>query len=275
VYDAGEFVAAGMKSRTVTTRSWFALAAFALSAILAAGAQDSSPAAGQSSSGQSLGDLARKVRKERGADGVPARDRLDGDDDGPDSGGVWRIRMYGITPYEVSVTLPKSPKWTRAAAEPRPVVIPLPGLEDDSDRIIRVYSAALIYPFIPDASRTFLQGWFARPEYFGRAAHIVLNQHVQIDGLPATVSHFSVTNGSLKYHGVGVVMMPNGSAGFACVYRDQDAVAATSICDAIVESASDQALVNTPPKAYPSPQYNPYPGNNDPPDDPPEGDDPD
>jgi hypothetical protein len=250
------------------------LAGFALCAVMAGVAQNSSPAA-PSSSGQSLGDLARKVRKERGADGVPARDRLDSDDDGPDSGGVWRIRLIGRGPaYEVSVTLPQSPKWKRATAEPRPVLIPLPGPEDDPDRVIRLYATAFTYPFPTDASRTFLQGWFARPEYFGRAAHIVLNEHVQIDGLPATVSHFSVTSGSVKYHGVGVVMMPNGGAGFACVYRDQDAVAATSICDAIVQSATDQSLVDPAPKVYP-PYSNPYPGNNDPSDDPPEDNDPD
>ena len=130
-------------------------------------------------------------------------------------------------------------------------MISLPGPEGDPDRVIRVYSAAFIYPFPPDASRTFLQGWFARPEYFGRPAHFVLNEHVQIDGLPATITHFSVTNGLEKYYGVGVVLTPNGASGFACVYRDHDATAATSICDAIVQSASDQSLAPPPPKVYP------------------------
>lgn|SRR5208282_1612747 len=245
-----------MRFRSGTIRAQMVLAGFVLSGVMAraqnsasAPGQSSSGQSSQSSSGQSLGDLARKVRKERGADGVPARDRLDGDDDGPDSGGVWRIRMEGRGPgYEVSITLPQSLKWKRAEAEPRPVLIPLTGPEDDPDRVIRVYSAAFIYPFPPDGSRAFLQGWFARPEYFGRPAHIVLNEHVQIDGLPATISHFSVTNGSVKYHGVGVVLAPNGASGFACVYRDQDANAATSICDAIVKSASDQSLAPPEPK---------------------------
>lgn len=290
MHHAGEFVATGMKLHGLTIRGMM-LAGFALCAVMAAGAQNSSSAAGQSSSGQSssgqsssgqsfsgqsLGDLARKVRKERGADGVPAKDRLDGDDDGPDSGGVWRIRMYGKTPfYEVSITLPKAPKWTRAADEPRPVEIPLPGPEDDPDRVIRVYSAASIYPFIPDASRTFLQGWFERPEYFGRPAHIELNEHVQIDRFPATISHFRVTNGSVKYHGLGVVLnSPNGTSGFACVYRDQDTAAATSICDAIVKSATDQSLAPPEPKAdpYENPAGN-DPEENDPADrDPDQGD---
>ncbi len=272
-----------MKSYAGTIRGSIALAGFALCAVILGWGQDSSAgqasagqaSSGQSSSSQSLGDLARKVRKERGVDGVPARNVLDGDDDGPDSGGVWRIRMCGKTPfYEVSITLPQSSKWTRAAGEPRPVVIPLPGPEDDPNRVIRVYAAALIYPFYPDASRTFLQGWFERPEYFGRPAHFVLNQHVQIDGHPATISHFSVTNGSLRYHGLGVVLYsPNGTSGFACVYRDQDAAAAASICDAIVQSATDQSLAPSEPKAYPAysnptgddPENN-DPENNDPPD---------
>jgi hypothetical protein len=178
--------------------------------------------------------------------------------------------MYGKTPfYEVSITLPRSPKWTRAATEPRPVVIPLPGPEDDPDRVIRVYSAALIYPFYPDASRTLLQGWFERPEYFGRPARIVLNQHVQIDGRPATLSHFTETNGTVKYRGLSVVLYsPNGTSGFACVYREQDAGAAASICDAIVQSASDQSLAPVDHKVSPANPPTDDPENDDPPDDP-------
>jgi hypothetical protein len=247
---------------------------------LCAGAWGQNASSGQSSSGQSLGEAARKARKEHAAATAPSARVLDSDDDGPDSGGVWRIRMYGKTPfYEVSITLPRSPRWTRAAAEPRPVVIPLPGPDDDPNRVIRVYAAALLYPFYPDGSRTFLQGWFARPEYFGQPAHIVFAEHIQIDGLPANVSHFSVANGALKYRGLSVVMnSPNGTSGFACVYRDQDSGAATSICDAIVRSANDQslALSLSTRREYPAysdpPAYDPR--DDDPPYDPPEDDDP-
>jgi hypothetical protein len=245
---------------------------------LCAGAWGQNASSGQSSSGQSLGEAARKARKEHAAATAPSARVLDSDDDGPDSGGVWRIRMYGKTPfYEVSITLPRSPRWTRAAAEPRPVVIPLPGPDDDPNRVIRVYAAALLYPFYPDGSRTFLQGWFARPEYFGQPAHIVLAEHIQIDGLPANVSHFSVANGALKYRGLSVVMnSPNGTSGFACVYRDQDSGAATSICDAIVRSANDQSLALSTRREYPAysdpPAYDPR--DDDPPYDPPEDDDP-
>jgi hypothetical protein len=265
-----------MKTYAGTIRAGIVLAGFALGAALGVSGQTSSSA--QSSSGQSLGEVARKARKEHAADGVPAKKALDSDDDGPDSGGVWRIRMYGKTPfYEVSITLPRSSKWTRAAAEPRPVLIPLPGPDDDPSRVIRVYAAALLYPFYPDGSRTFLQGWFARPEYFGRPAHIVLAEHIQIDGLPANVSHFSVANGALKYRGLSVVMnSPNGTSGFACVYRDQDADAAASVCDAIVKSASDLSLALSVRRGSPAysdpPPYDPR--DDDPPYDPPEDDDP-
>jgi hypothetical protein len=132
------------------------------------------------------------------------------------------------------------------AVSPRPVVIPLPGHEDDPDRAIRVYAASSLEPYYatPDiAKRTFLQGWFARPEYFGRPAHIVRDENILIDGHSAILTHFNVTNGALKYRGVSVfVSLSSGTGGFACVFREQDAAEAVSICDAIVQSTTSQSL---------------------------------
>lgn len=200
-----------------------------------------------SSSGQSLGDAARNARNEHAATSVPATRVVDSDDDGPDSAGVWRIRMCARIPcYEVSITLPRNPKWTRAAAAPRPVVIPLLRSGDNPARAVRVYAAPSIegiYSTIEASKRSLLQGWFARPEYFGHQAHIVLDEHVLVDGHNATLSHFGVTDGASKYQGFSIVAnSPNGNSGFACVFRDQDAAAAISICDAVVKSATDQSL---------------------------------
>lgn len=240
-------------TRLSRIRSWIWL----LALITAAWAQDS----------PSLGDVARKARKEHSSPAhVTAKQVTDEDEDGPDAARVWRVHLCPHLPcYEISITLPKSLKWRRLKEEPRPVVISLPGVEEDSKREIRVYAAGPIEPqYQPDAAvRTFLQGWFAKPEYFGRSAHIELNEHVQVGTAPGLVSHFTVPANGGPYRGLSVVAnSPNGNYGFACVYRDADPAAASSICDAIVQSAKSQVLTWDPPKAAPQ--------DDDPPDDPPQ-----
>ena len=55
----------------------------ALGAALCAHAQDASP---------SLGDIARKARKEHSsAEHIPAKQVTNEEEDGPDAGGVWRV----------------------------------------------------------------------------------------------------------------------------------------------------------------------------------------
>jgi len=229
---------------------------------------------GQSSSGQTLGDVARKTRKERAAsDHAPSRQLVNEEEDGPDTTGVWRVRLCSRTPcYELSIALPKSPKWKRAAEQPRPALIPLAGPQEDPDRVIRVYVGESLEHMcsIDGAKRTFLQGWFARPEYFGRAAHIVLDEHTMVDNFQAIISHFIVAGDAVKYRGMSVVSMtPNGNYGFACVFREQDATAAASICDAIIKSARGQMLEPSRPRYYPTyqdpqPYYPQYYPQNDP-----------
>jgi hypothetical protein len=249
-------------------RGWIFALAFGLSASM--WAQEAS---------QSLGDVARKTRKEHGsASHVPAKQVTNEEEDGPDAGGVWRVKLCSRTPcYELSISLPKNPKWIRPAAEPRPVLIPLVGHEDDLSHAIRVYAAESIgpnYPQLDVAKRAFLQGWFARPEYFGQAAHLVLDEHTAVDGGQAIISHFTLISGGIKFRGVGVVATaPNGNYGFACAFREEDTEAANSVCDGIVKSAHGQILEASRPQYYPTyypPQYYPryerrY---DDPPDDP-------
>jgi hypothetical protein len=237
-----------MKFSSGTIRGWAPLGALILWAGVGAWGQDSS--------GPPLGDVARKTRKERAAtDHPPAKGLVNEEEDGPDTTGVWRVRLCSRTPcYELSISLPKSPKWTRAAEQPRPALIPLPGPEEDSNRVIRIYVAESLEPTysIDGAKRTFLQGWFARPEYFGRAAHIVLDEHTLIDSFQSVISHFTVAGDAVKYRGLSVVSStPNGNYGFACVYRDQDSAAAANICDAVVKSARGQMLEPSRPRAYP------------------------
>jgi hypothetical protein len=251
-----------MKFSSGTIRGWAPLGALILWAGVGAWGQDSS--------GPPLGDVARKTRKERAAtDHPPAKGLVNEEEDGPDTTGVWRVRLCSRTPcYELSISLPKSPKWTRAAEQPRPALIPLPGPEEDSNRVIRIYVAESLEPTysIDGAKRTFLQGWFARPEYFGRAAHIVLDEHTLIDSFQSVISHFTVAGDAVKYRGLSVVSStPNGNYGFACVYRDQDSAAAANICDAVVKSARGQMLEASRPRVYPAyqepqpydPQYYP------------------
>lgn len=221
-----------------------------------------------------LGDVARKARKEHSSPThVTAKQVTNEDEDGPDAARVWRVHLCPHLPcYEISITLPKSLKWRRLKEEPRPVVIFLPGAPEDPKREIRVYAAGPIEPqYQPDAAeRTFLQGWFAKPEYFGRAAHIVLDEHVQVGTAPGLVSHFTVAADAGPYRGLSVVAnTPNGNYGFACVYREADAAAASSICDAVVQSGKSQVLTWETPKA--SPQDDDPP---DPPQEPMNDDDP-
>jgi hypothetical protein len=234
-------------------------------------------AQGQNATGPSLGDVARKTRKERTAtDHVQAKELVNEEEDGPDTTGVWRVRLCSRTPcYELSISLPKTPKWTRAAEQPRPALIALPAAGEDPNRIIRVYAAESLEPVWPldAAKRTFVQGRFARPEYFGRAAHIVLDEHVMIDNFAAVISHFIVAGDAVKYRGVSVVANTvNGNYGFACVFREADAAAASSICDAIVKSARSQVLEPGVHRVYPiypdPPTY--YPQNYPPQEDDPE-----
>jgi hypothetical protein len=248
------------------TGGWIALAALVLWTGSDAQAQDSST--------QSLGDVARKTRKEHAsASHMPAKQVTNEEEDGPDAGGVWRVTQCSPTPcFELSIALPKSPKWIRPAAEPRPVLIPLPGHEEDLSRAIHVYAAEALgnYFSLDLGKRTFLQGLFARPDYFGQAARIVLDEHVMIDSRYATITHFTVISAGNKYRGLSIVAGAlNGNFGFACVFREEDASAAASICDAIVKSARTQSLQPVPPRVYPDPpQY--YPRYHDPADDPPE-----
>jgi len=274
--------------RTTRTSITVATALLAASCFLRAQSLSGQSSSGQSSSGQSLGDVARKTREEHASAGhIPASRLATEDEDGPDAGGVWRVRLCELSPcHELSVSLPKSPKWIRGASEPRPVLIPLAGHEEDSARAIRIYAADSIPQTynINAAERIFLQGWFARPEYFGQAAKIVLDEHLNLDGRAAIIAHFAVNGPMKRYRGLSVVALTNyGSFGFACVFREEDTEAATSTCEAIVISAKVQTLDPARPRYYPGyqpppqyyPEYNPRRYDDPPPDDPPDNDDQD
>lgn len=247
MHDVSEFSAATMRSPG-TIRVVFAIVAIGCACLLAPAQDSTTPA-------PSLGDLARKTRRENSSPGhVRGKTLEDEENDGPDTTGVWRVRLCTRTPcYELSIVLPRELKWTRQKEEPRAVLIPLPGVQEDAGRVIRVYvaeSPGSIYSQPDQAKRTFLQGWFARPEYFGRAAHIDFDQHVSVDGAFGILSYFTVVT-TPKYRGVSVITSsPNGAYGFACAFREQDLSAALSICEAIVKSTRAQALVPAPLPAY-------------------------
>jgi hypothetical protein len=105
---------------------------------------------------------------------------------------------------------------------------------------------------------------------------------VVIDGRGATIAHFTVASGVDKFRGASIVAITGyGDFGFACVFREEDASTAASICDAIVASARAPNLQPASPRYYPNyPGYRPpgyyphYDPPSDPPDDPPEDDDP-
>lgn len=238
----------------VKTRACTLLAALVSCAGFMALQQRSSA---QDSPSQSLGDVARKTRQDHAAPGhVPARKLATEDLDGPDADGVWRMRLCTIQPCnELSISLPKHPKWTRVEQEPRPVLIPVAGHEDDPGRAIRVYAGQSSDPrYFADAfRRVFLQSWFGRPEYFGQSAQLLRDEHVPIDFATGIITHFTITTPLLKYGGLSVITGTNqGSFGFACVYREEDSAVGISICDAVVKSARYQELQpSTVRRVYP------------------------
>ncbi len=264
MHNVGEFVAIAMNLSINTIRAGTLFMTFL--------GCSASVAFGQDSPAQSLGDVARKTRQERSAPShVPARRVAAEDFDGPDASGVWRMRLCTISPCsELSITLPKTPKWSRAVEEPKPVLIPVAGHEDEPNRAIRVYAGQSIdlKYFADGFKRTFLQGWFARPEYFGQSAQLLRDEHVPLDFSNGTVTHFTITTATLKFRGLSVIAGSNqGNFGFACVFREEDSAVGTSICEAIVKSARYQELQSSFIRKV-------YPPADDPPDDPPEQDDP-
>jgi hypothetical protein len=183
--------------------------------------------------------------------------------------------------FEVAIALPKTLKWTRPAAEPRPVLIALKSQEEDSNHAIRIYAGDALPgtyytgPYYQEAARrTLLQGLFARPEYFGQAARITLDEHVQLGSYSATITHFTVSKNDAKYRGLAIASAATaGSLGFACVYREEDSKEAGSICDGIIKSARIEAQTQYKPQVrtvYPEepPVY--YPRTDDPPDEDPQ-----
>lgn len=266
-----------MKISLNTIRVGIVISAVVLCAGLLALAQDSSPS-------PSLGDIARKTRKANAAPGhIAGKQLANEEEDGPDSTGVWRVRLCTHTPcYELSVTLPKNSKWTRPKEEPRPVLIPLPGQEPDAGRVIRLYvaeSLGITYAPLDGSKRLFLQGWFSRPEYFGQGARISQDEHVQLDAANALISHFTVAASETRFRGLSIIASSsNGNYGFACAYRDEDTSIASSICDGIIRSAHNQVLDTGKRPMYPGyqpPDYYPYyPRIDDPPVNRPDDDDP-
>jgi hypothetical protein len=260
---------------TAQFRGWVALGLFTFFAIAATSAQNCS--------NPSLADVARATRQEHAAPGhVPGKQLVDEEEDGPDSTGVWRLDACTLTStcYEVSITLPKSPKWTRLPSESRPVLIPLQNQEADMSHAIRLYAAENLAPAntLDVARRTLLQSWFARPEYFGHEAQLLRDEHLSMNSTSLVVTHFTVAGGAVKYRGVSVLAGAyNDNHGFACVYREEDASAASSVCDAIIKSVDSHMLMDPPrrpaPKYHNPPHYEDDPADS-PHDDPPNQDDP-
>lgn len=220
----------------------------------------------------SLGDVARKARKERASTTHVPNQRITDDQDEPDAGGVWRTRLCSnVVCYSLSVSVPKSPRWIRAADEPRPVLIPVASHEDDLTHAIHLYKAELLPTTngtADNAKKTLLQAWFSRAEYFGQPARISNDERLPAETGEAKLSHFTVTKDSTKFRGVSVVEgSPLGFYGFACVFQEEDASVASSVCDAIIRSVHAQTLLT----AYKRPAVEPPtydPSNYDPPDDP-------
>jgi hypothetical protein len=139
-----------------------------------------------------------------------------------------------------------------------------------------VYKAELIPTNIGTADaakKTFLQAWFARPEYFGQPARISNDERMPIETGEAKLSHFTVSRDTTKFRGVSIVEgSPLGFYGFACVFPDDDSSGASSVCDAIIRSAHAQTFLTAYKRPTPQyvdpPQY--YPRYDDPPDEDPE-----
>ena len=140
------------------------------------------------------------------------------------------MQLCSRTPcYELSVVLPKEPKWTASEEEPRPVLIPLPGAEKDPNRVIRLYAAESLGPDLRSMGPSGIPArWFARPEYFGHRHGSCWMRHVRWK-LKSVMTHFTVPGAADQVSGLSVVAgYANGNYGFACVFRDEDASAAAA-----------------------------------------------
>jgi hypothetical protein len=221
----------------------------------------------QDSSGQApLGDVARKSRKERSAhDHVAAKKVLN--EEGQGQAGLTAHACKQQPCSSLSITLPASMVghvlWTSAGYVP----IPLRGHEDDKSHSIRVYRADQLEAYdVEGAKRQFLQDWFSRPYFFGRAAKFIFDEHTRIDGWPVKVTHFTIANRLLKFQGLAVVAaVPTGTFAFACVFREEDSGDATSVCEGIINSAKIEVAEQFRPYVPPADPAD------DPPDDPPSG----
>ena len=237
-------------TRSIRNRVIFASGMLWLGCVACAWTQDSS---GQPAS--PLGDVARKSRHERSAkDHVAAKKVL------TEEGSIKPALRAEACPQQfcstLSITLPAPVAWTKAGYIP----VPLPGHEDDKSHSIRIYEAdSLKANDVDGAKRLFLQTKLSDPYFFGQPAKLQFDESTSIDGWPARITHFTVANRLMKFQGLGLVAaVPDGSFGFACVFRDEDSGDATGICESILNSAKIQVAE----------KYRPHVQPDDPPEDP-------
>jgi hypothetical protein len=209
--------------------------------LVAAGAQDSGQA-------PSLGDLARKTRQEHTAkDHVASKQVLNEES----QSATWVVHACRRMPcYSLSITLPKNAQWSKPATGQVYAIIPVPGHEADSGHIIRLYGADLLNTYtVEQGKHAFLQEWFSRPYFFGQAAKFLFDDQTTVDGTPAVITHFTLPNKVGEYRGLGLIAgTPSGTAGFACVFRDDDSGDATSACEGVLNSGRISTMEETRPK---------------------------
>jgi hypothetical protein len=198
--------------------------------------------------GASLGDLARKTRQEHTAkDHVASKQVLNEES----QSATWVVHACRRMPcYSLSITLPKNAQWSKPATGQVYAIIPVPGHESDPGHIIRLYGADLLNTYtVEQGKHAFLQEWFSRPYFFGQAAKFLFDDQTTVDGTPAVITHFTLPNKVGQYRGLGLIAgTPAGTAGFACVFRDDDSGDATSACEGVLNSGRISVMEETRPK---------------------------
>lgn len=225
-------------------------------------------AGAQAAPGQAtpLGDIARKARRERSSKDHATAKLVSNEETDPTTN--WTVHACTLQPcFSLTITLPKGTERSRALSGPSYTLIPLRGHEADPSHAIRIYAADLLQAGdLPQAKRLFLQEWFSRPYYFGQAARFVLDEHLRIEGYPATLTRFTVANSVIKYRGISLIaQVPTGTFGFACVFHDEDSGDATSVCESVLNSVSMEVPEQYRPRVQ-SPPEESDPPSDDPPD---------
>jgi hypothetical protein len=223
-----------------------------LAALVAVGCLNLSARAQDSGENPSLGDVARKARQEKQTNEHAApKHVLNEENLGPPGRRTYAYVCRPTPCSYLNVMLPPGSLY--------PGVVPLDG---NPAHNVAVISAMLLQSSELQSAKTeFLVNSIAR--MYHAPIKFDFDEDTRIDQWRALLTHFTMTGRVEMHRGIALfVLVPNGAMGLACIYRDEVAGDASSVCDSVFNSAK----VTVPEKFRPnSPLQDPDPpGDDDP-----------